>query len=299
MVGLIGWQMLFVSFTILIILLEIIHGWRIGLTRQLVRVVAIIVAYGCAVFAGPAVLPIARSFVRLPDPILAILGGAALGAILFAILNGIGPLLFKRTSDHKSRLIRLVWGIGGGLLGILLGAFSIWLVFAGARLIGSLAEAQVRSKRPLTSATLQPIWNRALEIEGQATPSRNPEPSPLLVTLSELKASLESGPIGQGLAEIDPVPKDLYRTLERVGEVASNPDSAQRFLRFPGAQQIAADPKIIALRDDPQVRTLIAQGRVLDLLQNERVINALNDPALIGRIKKFDLNHALDYALGP
>lgn len=298
MVGLIGWQVLFVSFTILIILLEIIHGWRVGLMRQLVRIVAIIVAYGCALFAGPAVLPIARSFARLPDPLLALIGGAALGVILFAILNGVGPLLFKRTRDHESRVVRLVWGIGGGLLGIVLGAFTIWLVFAGARLIGSVAEAQVHTGRALTSATLQPIWNRPLQIAGEVQP-RNAQPSPLLITLSELKASLESGPVGQSLAEIDPIPKNTYRTLERVGEVASNPDSAQRFLRFPGTQQIASDPKIIALRDDPQVAALIAKGRVLDLLQNERVIAALNDPVLMARLKTFDLNRALDYALSP
>ena len=51
-VGVIGWQMLFVSSAILIILLEIIHGWRIGLMRQLVRIIAIAVAYACALFAG-------------------------------------------------------------------------------------------------------------------------------------------------------------------------------------------------------------------------------------------------------
>jgi hypothetical protein len=128
-------------------------------------------------------------------------------------------------------------------------------------------------------------------------PVRDQQPSPLIITLSELKSSLESGPIGATLSAVDPLPQDMYRTLERAGEVASNPESAQRFLQFPGAQQIARDPKIIALRDDPRVTALVSQGRILELLQNERVVEALNDPALIARFKKFDLERALDYAL--
>jgi len=291
-----AWQLAFLSFAIVIIVLEVLHGWRIGLTRQLVRIVAILAAYGCAIFAGPALLPITRSFVKLPDPILTLIGGAVLGAILFAILNALGPILFKRTKDHKSAGVRLAWGISGGLLGIFLGALTVWLVFAGVRLVGSVAEAEVRSRHALTTATLQPVWNRPLQIQG-ALPARDQQPSALMITLSEVKNSLEHGAIGDALTGADPLPQNAYRTLERVGEVASNPESAQRFLRFPGAQQIASDPKIIALRDDPQVAALIAGGRVFELLQNQRVIDALNDPALLARLKRFDLDRALDYAL--
>jgi len=41
---------------------------------------------------------------------------------------------------------------------------------------------------------------------------------------------------------------------------------------------------------------MIAQGRFLDLIQDRRLIDAANDPALANRIKKFDLQRALDYA---
>ena len=71
-----GWQFVFVSLAIVVILLEIIHGWRLGLVRQLVRVIAIVVAYSCAFFAARATVPLMRSFFKLPDPILAIIGGA-------------------------------------------------------------------------------------------------------------------------------------------------------------------------------------------------------------------------------
>src|SRR4026209_1662905 len=95
-----GWQYVFISLAVVILLLEIIHGWRLGLIRQLVRVIAIVVAYACGFFAANATIPIMRSVLKLPDPILAILGGAILAFVLFAAINLIGALLFKRTAQQ-------------------------------------------------------------------------------------------------------------------------------------------------------------------------------------------------------
>src|SRR5213595_1146395 len=130
-----GGQFAFVSLAIVVLLLEIIHGWRLGLIRQLVRVIAIVVAYSCAFFAARATVPLMHSFFNLPDPILAVLGGAILAAILFAAINLIGAFLFKRTAQQESRSVRLIWGSTGALLGILLGLFTIWLGFAGVRMV--------------------------------------------------------------------------------------------------------------------------------------------------------------------
>jgi hypothetical protein len=93
------------------------------------------------------------------------------------------------------------------------------------------------------------------------------------------------------------VPTNAYETLGKVGKVVSDPDSAQRFLSFPGAHELSEHPKIVALRDDPEIQRLIAQGRYLDLLQDQKIIDAANDPALFEQIKKFDLQQALDYAV--
>jgi uncharacterized protein YggT (Ycf19 family) len=105
-----GWQYVFISLAVVIILLEIIHGWRLGLVRQLVRVIAIIVAYSCAFFGARATVPIMRSLFKLPDPILAVLGGAILAAILFAAINLTGALLFRKTAQQESRFVRLIGG---------------------------------------------------------------------------------------------------------------------------------------------------------------------------------------------
>lgn len=288
-----GWQLLFVSFAVVIILLEIAHGWRLGLLRQLVRVVAIVAAYACAFFAARATLPIMRSLLKFPDPILALIGGAILATLVFIAINLIGAFLFKKTAQHSSRTVRLVWGSTGALLGILPGAITVWLTFAGIRLVGSIAEAKVRAQN-LNAATALTENRPLLPSARRASFS---EPEPLLSVLAQMKSSLENGTIGAAVKTADPIPPTLYRALEKAGEVASNVESAEKFLSFSGAREISENPKVIALRNDPQAMDAIAHGRMLELLRNPRVIDAMNDPAVQAKVKTFELERALDYAL--
>ena len=93
------------------------------------------------------------------------------------------------------------------------------------------------------------------------------------------------------------MPAQAYQTLGKVGTVVSRPESAGRFLSYPGAKELAENPKIVALRDDPEIIELIQQERFLDLLQNPKLIEAMNDPALAAQLRRFDFQKALDYAL--
>jgi uncharacterized membrane protein required for colicin V production len=288
-----GWQLVFVSLAVVIILLEIIHGWRLGLVRQLVRVIAIVVAYSCAFFGARATVPLMRSFFKLPDPILAVLGGAIMATILFVAINLIGAFLFKKTAQQKSRLVRLIWGSTGAFLGILLGLFTIWLAFVGIRMLGSVAEARLQTPTATMAAAGRPGGAAPIQTESAVSPS----PNPLLAMLANMKNSLESGRIGETVRTIDPLPPSLYRVLEKAGQVASSVQSAEKFLSYPGAREISEHPKVVALRNDSRVMELIASGHIFELMKNERMIEAMNDPALQARVKKFDLERALDYAL--
>ena len=288
-----GWQYVFISLAVIIVLLEIIHGWRLGLIRQLVRVIAIIVAYSCAFFGAGATVPIMRSFVKLPDPVLAVLGGAILAAILFAAINLTGAFLFRKTAQQESRLVRLIWGSTGAFLGILLGLFTIWLACAGIRMVGSVAEARLRTPNAPISAAGQPNGAAAVQT-GSAV---SPLPNSLMAMLANMKNSLEGGKVGEAVRTIDPLPPALYRVLEKAGQVASNAQSAEKFLSYPGAREISDHPKVVALRNDARVMELIASGHIFELMKNPRLIEAMNDPALQARVKKFDLERALDYAL--
>ena len=283
------WQFVFVSLAVVILLLEVIHGWRLGLIRQLVRLIAIIVAYSCGFFAADATIPLLRSHLKLPDPVLAAVGGAILAFILFAAINLIGAFLFKKTAQQPSPAIRLVWGITGALLGILLGVFTLWLTFTGIRMVGSVAQARLHTPNP-PGVTAHP--------KGTVDPAASASPAnPLITMLADMKSSLEGGHVGEAVRAVDPLPPALYRGLEKAGEVASNPECAERFLSFPGAREISEHPRVVALRNDRQVMELIASGQIFELLKNQRMIDALNDPSLQARIKKFDLERALDYAL--
>src|SRR5205823_3534435 len=115
--------------------------------------------------------------------------------------------------------------------------------------------------------------------------------------LARLKNSVEMGPVGDVVKKADVVPTGVYQTLSEAGTVLSNPETAQQFLSFPGARELSEHPKIVALRNDPEIADMIAQGRVLDLLQDQRIIDAANDSMLRERIKKFDLQRALDYSI--
>jgi uncharacterized membrane protein required for colicin V production len=284
-----NWQIVFVSLAVVILLLEVIHGWRLGLIRQLVRVIAIIVAYSCGFFAAGATVPLLRPHLKLPDPILAAVGGTILAFILFAAVNLIGAFLFKKTAQQPSPVIRLIWGITGAFLGILLGVFTLWLTFTGIRMVGSVAQAQLHTQKP-PAISAHP--NGIVDPAASVSP-----PNPLMTMAADMKNSLEHGHVGEAVRAVDPLPSGLYRGLEKAGEVASNPQCAERFLSFPGAREISEHPRVVALRNDRQVMQLIASEQIFELMKNQRVIDALNDPSLQTRIKKFDLERALDYAL--
>lgn len=291
-----GWQIVFISFAVVVTLLEMLRGWRLGLTRQLVRIVALLAAYACAVWSGAIVVPFLRSILKMPDALLTIIGGAILALVAYAIITTLGTVLFRRTTQHQSGLVRIIWGTGGAFLGIFFGLFFVWLVFGSVRLIGSVAAAQLHLRDASSNRLIMPVWNRPLQIQGQ---SISPEQSneALVRSLGQMKWSLESGSVGEALKQIDPLPPATYHTMEKIGAVAGNVESAERFLSFPGAREIGQNPKIVALRNDPEIAGLVARRRFVELLQNQRIIDAANDPTVRERIRRFDLERALDYAM--
>jgi uncharacterized membrane protein required for colicin V production len=291
------WQLVFVSFAVVLILFEVLRGWRRGFARQLARLGGLIAAYFVAYFGGSLITPILRSFVKMPDFALSTIAGAVLAIVVYASVEGLGTILFRRTNQHDSLLGRVLFGAGGALLGLFFGTFLVWLVVIGIRSVGAVADASLHTKSTAAlsmsqTETLHPIDERR-RLFGQSV-----EESPALApSLAHLKNSIETGIIGDAVKRADVVPNHIYENLGKIAAVVSNPESAERFLSFPGAHELSEHPKIAALRNDLQISDLIVQGRYLDLLQNEKVIDAANDPDLRARLKAFDITAALDYAL--
>jgi hypothetical protein len=291
------WQLAFISFAVVLILFEVLRGWNRGIARQLARLAALIAAYFAAFFGGTFIVPLARPFVNLPDRIVSIAAGAVLALIIYAIINGVAAVMFKRTKQYESGLARVFCGLGGAVVGLFFGSFLVWVAVVGVRSLGSIADAQIRQQSANQTAAATPRTLHAVDIRRRLAGAETEDPSGVMASLARLKNSLELGSVGDMVKKTDVVPSQTYDTLGKIGRLVSDPQSAQRFLSFPGAEQLANHPRIVALRNDPQISELIEQGRFLDLLQNQRIIDALNDPTLTDEIRRFDLQRALDFAL--
>lgn len=280
------WQTIFVSFALVLIAFEIVRGWRLGLVRQMVRVGAVLAAYGAGLFGGRLLLPVLRHLVRAPDFAISVVSGAVLGLLVYALITGIGAILFKKTSEQRVGMVRFLYGLTGAVLGIFFGLFSVWLIVVGIRATGAVASAEVHS------GITPPPAARVV-----ASPPTRATPPPLIASLAKLKNSLELGSLGHIVQGVDVVPATTYQSLGKLGAVVSDPRSAARFLASPGAERLSRNPRILALRDDPEIIALVQQQRFLELLQNPKLINALNDPQLATELHGFDFQKALDYAL--
>ena len=286
------WQAIFVSFAIVLILFEVVRGWRLGLFRQLVRVAGLAAAYAAGFLGGKLIVPLARPFLKLPDIILSVLGGAVLALVVYALVVSIGTILFKRIGQQNSKLVRVVYALSGAVVGLFFGAFLLWMIVVSIRAIGAIADAQVRSR---TSSQATDV--HALDVRRRFLEESSEQSATLAISLARLRNSLELGTVGDAVKGTDLVPSQTYETLGKAGSVFSNPKAAQKFLTFPGARELSEHPKIVALRNDPEISDMIAQGRVLDLLQDRRIIDAANDSMLREQIKKFDWQRALDYSI--
>ncbi len=290
------WQIVFISFAAVLILFQIVRGWRLGLLRQLMRVAALMAAYSATVFSGKLILPVVRPFVKMPDIAISMLGGALLGLIVYFIITIVGALVFKRTNQQSSTIVRWFYGSTGALLGLFFGAFFVWLIVVGVRSLGAIADAKVRTDAAVVPDQTESGTSRRIHMRLADVDLANAESGPLLEMLARLKNSIELGTVGNVVKTTDVVPASTYQTLGKIGLIFSNPENAARFLSYPGARELSDHPKIMALRSDPEITEMISQGRYFDLLHDPRVIDAANDPTLAERVTKFDLQRALDYA---
>jgi Colicin V production protein len=286
------WQVVFMSFAVILVLFEVLRGWRRGIARQLARLGALIAAYFAAFYAGRIVMPLLRPVLKMPDVVLSILAGGVLALLVYAIISGLGTILFKRTSQHDSAFVRLLYGLTGAIFGLFFGAFLVWLLVFGVRSLGAVADAKVRQDAAnQTNAVVHAVDRR------HAPAEQNDESATLMTSLARLKNSLELGAVGDAVRKADVIPTETYEKLGKLGKVASDPERAHRFLSFPGAHELSEHPKIVALKDDPEIADMISQGRYIDLLQNQKILDAANDPELRSAVMKFDLDAALDFAL--
>jgi hypothetical protein len=248
------------------------RGWRLGIVRQTLNILAVGAAYGGGWYGGAFLLPILRPL-GFPDRILAIIGGAIVGLATYCAISGLSALLFKRTSQQSVGMVRFGFGVSGALLGAAFGGFLLLVMAVAIRLLGSVAEAS------------------AAQADATHHPNR------LVTSLTGLKHSIEQGTTGAIIERVDPVPEKVYDTLGKVGRLTAHPESLTRFSEDNHVRSLSAHPKILALRDDPEVAKAVREQDFLTLLRHPKIVAAANDPEVLKLMGGFDLEKALDFAL--
>jgi len=266
------------------------HGWRVGIVRQIIGVVAILLAYLVGLFGGGMVGAALRLVCDLPDNVLAVAGPVGLGIVIYGAVNLVGSILFKKTAQQSIGIVRLGYGISGACVGAVYGLFLVWIAILAIRLLGCVAETQIAvAKNPhLTLGKHSP----------KATPPSTP-PSAVVRGLADMKHSLESGAAGVLVQQVDPIPGTLYGILHKLGLMVSTEQNVTRFLSYPGVQPLLAHPKVAALQTDTEITRDIIQRRYLSLMRNPRIIAAANDPEIGALMRDFEFEKALDYAIKP
>ncbi|MGB8354779.1 MAG: CvpA family protein [Chthoniobacteraceae bacterium] len=277
-------QWIFFTIAGCIILYQMACGWKRGVARQAIHLLALVLSYIAAWTCAPQFVPLLRPL-GYPNFMLSAIAGAGIALVVFLVITLMGKVLFKKTSQQSVAFVRFVYGLSGAALALVSGLVFVWMAFMSVRILGAVAKSEI------TASKAAPVRDE----DGQETKPR--KPGALVVGLADLNHSLETGIAADVVRHADPIPKKVYDIVDKMTLVLSSQDSMKRFLDFPGAQALVANPKVTALKDDPDIQRDIKARNYMALLKNERVVAAANDPALFPLLKKFELEKALDYSM--
>lgn len=257
----------------LYLLFEIWRGWRRGVVRHGVSVLALISAGGVGwIFAWMTGF-LADRIIPFPYPVGRMIFGLAAAVAFYAVAAVLSSLLFKKTSQQRSGLVRLIFGVGGGVFGLIFGLLMLWGGISLVRMVGAVAEAD------------------------QKSPTRGVVSSALDPSLMAAKEALESGQTGSWVDRVDILPSNIYPLITKIVQVTQSPAAVGRFLFYPGTQQLLSSTKLGELFTDPSMVEAATQGNVFGLLSQPKLQEVAADPATREALANFDLEKALDYAL--
>ena len=279
------WPTLFLIGAAALILLQTSRGGQLGVVRQGIQILALVGAYVCAWIGGPEMARYLEPL-GLPNPVLIAIGGAMIGLTVFFIVSMVSAILFKRTRDQSVGVVRLGYGAAGAFLGMLFGFVLVWVGVLAVRVLGTLAETEVKAVR-----------QRAANQGIHASANADHDLGPFVRGLAEMKQSIEHGPAGAVVEQVDPVPGAVYRVIQKLGVMLGSDQSLGRFMEYPGVQPLAEHPRIRALQNDPQIAKHVIERDIFALMRNPNVVKAANDSEIAGMVRQLEFEKALDYAL--
>ncbi len=261
------WQYVFLVWAIVTIVWSTWVGWRKGVVRAALSLGGMF----AGAFLGMAVAAV------VPTLLLGMIVGLIVGIGVWVGVVFLGALLFKRTEHQRSFAVKFFYGGGGALVGCFLGVTIVWGGLFFVRGLGAFAE---------------PRFGDVAKYYGV------PEPGAFEGLMVRIKHSLEDGAMGGAWASFDPMPESTYRVMDKLGRLASDPSAVKRLMDQPEIQNITGDAEFADLAASPSVGAAARSGDVSAVLLNKQLIAAAQDPDLIAKLKKIELEPLLDRVLG-
>ena len=258
----------------LYLLFEIWRGWRRGVVRHGVSVFALLAAGGIGWIFAWMTGAISDRLIPLPPPAGRLIFGLAAGLAFYLAAVVLSSLLFKKTSQQSAGIVRLFYGAGGAIFGLIFGLVVLWGGVTIFRTLGAVAQGK-----------------EELAARDGATAA------PADGGLVAVKESLEQGAAGGFVERVDILPTSFYGTLTKLVQVTGSPEAAARLFTYPPLQELLAQPKIAAIFTDPAISKAIADGNYFALLSSPQLGAAASDPGVQKSLTEFDWQKALDYAL--
>ena len=249
-------------------------GWRTGVARQLVSVAGL----GLAIFVGvtfrAAAVPLVQPL-GLPDQILEFASGAALAAVIYALVLLVSAILLKKTEQQDVSVVRFGYGLFGAVIGLAKGLVFVWAGCILLRLIGTAAAVQNELADPVrTEEAVDPRWDGFAKLE-----------------------VLDRGQIGALLDRVDPVPTTFRRSLPKLARVMRDDEHLDRLHAHPEMRKLVNHPKMLALQRDPELARALAENDMRKFIANPRVQEVFKDPDLQEIAKEIELEKVLDQVL--
>ena len=283
-------------------------GWRRGVVRSAMYFVAVVLSVFVGYAVGQGVYTVCGKLYPGPAFLVALAAGAGATVLILLLCILLSALLFKRTSQQPSSIVRLFFGAGGAFFGLLTGLAILWGAISLIRVAGTMAESSMvgrpqaephGSPRPAASAAVRPQAEPRSSLRPAAPAAARPqaEPSGAMRSIAILKESIELGSAGQLVESVDILPPQVYKMIEQVGKLRADPSAMTRLLDYPGVQEIIQNPRIVRLLEDPATARAVQKNSITDLMTSKAILDAANDPELAKLFKNFDLQKALDYAV--
>ena len=251
---------------------EVWRGWRRGVVRHGVSVLALVGAGGVGWIFAWMTGYVSDRIVPFPVPVGRILFGLAAGMAFYLAAVVLSSLLFKKTSQQSAGLVRLFYGAGGAVFGLVFGLLILWGGVSLVRAVGAVAEGERAAAASIQPAVTDPSF-------------------------IALKETLEQGAPGRIVDRVDMLPPNIYTLITKLVQVTRSPEAVARFFEYPGTQELLGGSKLGELFIDPGVADAAAGGNIFSLLSNPKLLEIASDPGVQQAVAGYDLEKALDYAL--